>query len=178
MMGEELYFVAIVPPKDIQHEVTRLKELVADRFQSKHALKSPPHITLHMPFRWKEKKFGQLAKVMQQLNKDLQPFEVQLKDFDFFEPRVVFVDVMESQALLRLQKDVVDCFRKELKLDNGNYKGQGFHPHVTIGFRDLKKPMFFEAKKEFEERTFQAKFMAEELTLLKHNGQKWEITAF
>ena len=178
MMGEELFFVAIVPPQEVQNEITSFKELIADRFQSKHALKSSPHITLHMPFRWKEKRFGQLAKVMQQLNKDLQPFEVQLKDFDFFEPRVVFVDVMESQALLRLQKDVVDCFRKELKLDNGNYKGQGFHPHVTIGFRDLKKPMFFEAKKEFEQRAFQAKFMAEELTLLKHDGQKWEISAF
>ncbi len=172
---ESLYFIAIVPPATIQEEITQLKQLVADRFNSAHALRSPPHITLHMPFKWKDKKFDQLAKIMYQLNSELIPFEMELKNFDFFEPRVIFVDVVPNEKLNRLQQRVVVGCRKELKLGNANYKHKGFHPHVTIGFRDLRKRMFYEAKEVFEHKDFEAKFQVTKIELLKHNGQKWNI---
>lgn len=172
-MSESLYFIAAVPPTEIQDEITKLKHEVAERFESSHALRSPPHITLHMPFKWKDKRFDELKLVMEKLNAGIEPFEIKLKDFDFFEPRVVFVDVLESEELNQLQKQVVDVCRKDLKLDNANYKNRSFHPHVTIAFRDLKKSMFYEAKKEFEEREINFEFRVEEIRLLKHDGKKW-----
>ena len=54
--GEKRYFLAIIPPEKIEKEIYGLKELVADKFHSKAALRSPAHITLHMPFLWKEAK--------------------------------------------------------------------------------------------------------------------------
>ncbi|WP_420576719.1 RNA 2',3'-cyclic phosphodiesterase [Ekhidna sp.] len=177
-MSESLYFIAIVPPEDIQEEITKLKHEVAEKYGSKHALRSPPHITLHMPFKWRDKRFDELAEVIKNLNSDLAAFEVELKDFDFFEPRVVFVNVVQSEKLKKLQKKVVDACRKELKLDNANYKNRPFHPHVTIGFRDLKKPMFYEAKKEFKKREVLFEFRVEEIVLLKHDGKKWNVVDF
>ncbi|WP_424962768.1 RNA 2',3'-cyclic phosphodiesterase [Ekhidna sp.] len=177
-MSESLYFIAVVPPQEIQEEITALKHEIAEKYGSKHALRSPPHITLHMPFKWKDKRFDELAEVMKNLNSDLEPFEVELKNFDFFEPRVVFVSVVENAKLEELQKRVVDACRRELKLDNANYKDRPFHPHVTIGFRDLKKAMFYEAKKEFDNREVNSQFSVNEITILKHDGKKWNVMDF
>lgn len=177
-MTESLYFLAIVPPKAIQDRITELKMEVAERFNSKHALNAPPHITLHMPFKWKEKKLDQLKEAVQTINEELTPFGVTLKDFDFFEPRVVFVDVVENESLNQLQKRVINTCRKELKLDNANYKDRPFHPHVTIAFRDLKKAMFYEARDYFVGKEFNQTFSVSELSLLKHDGGKWEVLNF
>lgn len=177
-MSESLYFIAVLPPNEIQDEITKLKHEVAEKYGSKHALKSPPHITLHMPFKWKDKRFHELVEVVKKLNEQIKPFEVQLKDFDFFEPRVVFVDVIENDKLREQQKKVVDICRKQLKLDNANYRNRPFHPHITIAFRDLKKRMFYKAKQAFEGRGFSCGFPVEEVTLLKHDGTKWNVVDF
>ena len=172
-MSESLYFIAIIPPKPIQEEITVFKQLIADRFGSKHALNAPPHITLHMPFKWREKKLVRLKDVMQQLNKNFKPFEIVLDGFDFFEPRVVFVNVIENSQLQSLQSNVVKTCRKQLKIVNANYKDQAFHPHITVGFRDLKKQRFYEAKDVFEKKTFKASFKVHGISLLVHNEGSW-----
>ncbi len=177
-MSESLYFIAVLPPAIIQDEITQLKLEIAEKYGSKHALKSPPHITLHMPFKWKDKRIEELMQVMKMLNGQQKSFMVELKDFDFFEPRVVFVDVVENEQLRALQKEVVDVCRKSLKLDNANHKDRSFHPHVTIGFRDLKKPMFYEARKAFENREVRFEFEVDEITLLKHDGAMWNVVFF
>ena len=175
-MSESLYFLAIVPPKKVQIEIMQLKTLIAERFNSKHALKSPPHITLHMPFKWKNKKLPQLHSAFEKINSTVQPFKVELFGFDYFEPRVIYVDVKKNKHLNSLQNRVVDICKKDLKLYNGNYKDRLFYPHVTIGFRDLRKPQFFDAKKYFDSHEFQASFKVKEVTLLKHDGSRWNIS--
>ena len=52
----KLYFLAIIPPSPFYDEALRLKHYFKDEYNSKASLNSPPHITLHMPFEWKEKK--------------------------------------------------------------------------------------------------------------------------
>ncbi len=174
-MSESIYFIAIVPPRAIQEEITQLKVLMAERFNSKHALKSPPHITLHMPFKWKKSKWEILKSTIEKINSEIEPFEIELDGFAFFEPRVVYVDVEENQPLIDLQKAVVEEVRKKLKLDNANYKNRPFKPHMTIGFRDLRKPDFYLAKEYFHKREFKVKFKVDSLRLLKYDGSKWDL---
>lgn len=174
-MSESLYFIAIIPPEEIQHEVTALKHLVAEKFGSKHALKSPPHITLHMPFKWKDKKRELLDESIKTINDSLDPFLIKLSGFDFFEPRVVFIKVLENPSLVKLQGQVGEMAKQKLKLDNLNYKNKPFHPHMTIAFRDLRKRKFFEAKEFFERLTFTQEFTANRIELLKHDGSIWRI---
>lgn len=172
---ESLYFIAIVPDEKVKAQVHAYKLEVADRFDSSNALKSPPHITLHMPFKWKESKCERLLELMETLNEEIQPFQVSLNGFDFFEPRVVFVNVEPNEELEVLQSKVVRACRRALKLDNANYKNRPFHPHMTIGFRDLKKPSFFQAKDYYENKNYNAQFEVNEVSLLKHDGKQWKV---
>lgn len=172
---EGLYFIAVVPPVDIRDQVTEIKKEISEKYASKHALKSPPHITLHMPFKLKEKKLEFLQEELNDLSKSIDPFQLRLVDFDFFEPRVVFIYVEPSEELFQLQKNVKSRMRLKMNILNADRKDQAFHPHMTVAFRDLKKPAFYEAKKEFEKRKISFEFQVDSVFLLKHNGRTWDL---
>lgn len=169
-----LYFIAIVPNEEIRNSIHAFKQDVADRFGSKAALKSPPHITLHMPFRLSDKKIPDLEKVLTEVSECTSPFDVLLQNFDCFPPRVIFVGLPENPELKALQHRLLKSMRL-LNLFNGNYKDRPFHPHITIGFRDLKPAAFKIAWNEYKEREITLNFIASHLSLLKHNGNTWEV---
>lgn len=175
MRVASFYFIAVLPPEQESDQITALKHYCKMHYHSGHALNSPPHITLHMPFKWNEKKRVVLQECLQKVAAETPPFQVQLQDFDFFEPRVVFVDVAENTELRELQKRLSKQMRLNLNLFNADYKDRPFHPHVTIAFRDLKKPKFYEAKTHFSGQKLAMDFRVNELVLLKHNGKKWEV---
>ncbi len=175
MSNESLYFVALVPPSPIFEEVMAQKNYVAEHFGSKAALRSPPHITLHMPFKWKENKESLLLNAIEAFSFDQYPFQVTLKNYDFFPPKVVFVDVEKNEALVNLQKQLAGYLRRHLNLLNADYKNRAFHPHMTIAFRDLKKTVFHQARAYYEAQTYSRTFEVRHIQLLKHNGKQWEI---
>ncbi len=82
-MKEQLYFLAIIPPQPIYDEVMTLKQEVLEKFDSKAALRSPPHITLHMPFKWKEKKEEHLIQKLSEFQFEASSFSLELQNFDF-----------------------------------------------------------------------------------------------
>lgn len=172
----ELYFVAVLPEKEVREKVQRIKEEVAEKYGSKASLKSPPHFTLYMPFRWQKEREDKLYEVLEKVAFSHSAFELHLKDFGAFKPRVIFIDLLTSDELEELQKDIISAFKRELKLMDIGFEERPFHPHMTIAFRDLKKPMFFKAwNEEFKERIFQESIIINRLTLLKHNGKSWDI---
>ncbi|BDD06078.1 2'-5' RNA ligase family protein [Aureibacter tunicatorum] len=171
----ELFFIAIVPDEPVQGEIMALKNEVYEKFGSKGALRSPAHITLHMPFKWKVSKMELLEKSLQLTALECDSFLQQLDGFDAFDQRVIFVDVMENPILRELHSKVSRCMRTKLNMMNADYKAKGFHPHVTIAFRDLKKSVFKEAWPEFEFRKYNASFNVGSFELLKHNGSGWEV---
>ncbi len=172
---KDRYFIGIVPPSPVYDQALELKNYFKDTFKSKASLNSPPHITLHMPFEWKVAKESELIDSIQQLSSRLTPVEINLKDFDCFSPRVIFIKVAYSDALKVIQQRVHQFCKKELGIFNADYKDRPFHPHITIAFRDLKKPAFFQSWQEFKHKTFDAQFLANSMCLLKHDGKKWEV---
>ncbi|MEM9078853.1 MAG: 2'-5' RNA ligase family protein, partial [Bacteroidota bacterium] len=64
-----LYFIAIIPPDPIFSFALQQKEYIAEYYNSKAALRSPPHITLHMPFRLKESREAPLIQYLDNLAK-------------------------------------------------------------------------------------------------------------
>ena len=169
------YFVAIIPPEPIYQQAAELKNYFKDRYHSKGALHSPPHITLHMPFQWKRKKEAGLVEKLETFVSGQRSHTVVLKDFGCFAPRVIFMNVMPNDVLPRLQKDLQWFCRTELGLLNSLYKDLPFHPHLTLAFRDLKKPAFAEAWKEFEHKEYTAQFVADRIALLRHTGKVWGV---
>ena len=175
MSENRLYFVALVPEAALLEQVRVIKEDVAIRFQSKAALRSPAHITLHMPFQWREDREDRIMEGMQEIAAEFSRFTLRLSGFAAFKPRVIYIDVEHSDALHALHKRTEKQMRRQLHIFGASWKNQGFHPHMTIAFRDLRPARFDEAWKEFKEQPFDANFEVKDLCLLKHNQKIWEV---
>jgi 2'-5' RNA ligase len=171
---QQQYFIALVPPSPIYEKANDLKLHFKERYNSKAALNSPPHITLHMPFWWKKDKEDQLIKGLSEFSPIFFPFQLSLRNFSAFKPRVIFIDIVPNESLMKLQKELMRFCKKTFNLFNADYKALPFHPHLTLAFRDLKKVAFEEAWEEFREKTFDDNFIVDHFTLLRHNGKRWE----
>lgn len=171
----KLYFIAIVPPSPVFEQAQALKVHFRDQYNSKASLNSPPHITLHMPFQWKEKKEDDLIVTLNNFTINKSGFNLKLKNFSCFSPKVIFIDVETNQHLKTLHEDLHRTYKKELNIFNADYKEQPFYPHLTLAFRDLKKPAFHKAWEEFKDREFNADFKVNKIMLLKHTGKIWQV---
>ena len=171
----KLYFIGIIPPNDSYKEACKLKHYFKEQYNSRASLNSPPHITLHMPFQWKEEKENDLIQKLRQFSTDIKTFRLQLSNFGSFPPRVIFIQVNPNEALSELHKSLHRFAKRELNLFNANYKDLPFHPHITLAFRDLKKPLFVKAWEEFQSKEFKSDFNVDRFALLKHNGKTWEV---
>jgi len=172
---ERLYFLAIIPPSPVYEEAFEQKVYFKTKYNSKASLNSPPHITLHMPFRWIEKNEDELAQYLTEFVERNAAVTIKLNGFSSFPPRVIFMKVEITAELERLQKNLERYFKRRLNLFNANYKELPFHPHLTLAFRDLKKPNYQRAWEEFVSKNYQATFVADKIALLKHSGTVWEV---
>ena len=174
MKEKALYFIALVPEEPLFSQVMNLKHHFKEKYQSRKALKSPPHITLQMPFKWREDREEHICDMLSNVTGNFHKFQLSLNGFGYFEPRVIYIDVEKSEDLFILYKELARTFRETMKLVN-ELGERPFQPHLTIAFRDLKKPMFYQARDEFTEKEFKAEFKVNDICLLKHNGSSWDI---
>ena len=131
-----MYYIAILPNDLIAKEITDFKLYAQANFETKHALTSPPHITIQSPFRWNKHNLHPIRVTLEKVCKSHTPFEISLKNFDKFAPRVIFVDVELSDDLIWLHQNLQSQMKEEHRLED---RFDGFHPHMTVAFKDLKK---------------------------------------
>lgn len=168
------YFIAIVLPPPVFEEAEKIKHELYLIHHLKGALRSPAHITLHRPFEWKEEKENLLLETLNTFKFDDKNISIELTNFAFFEPRVIYIDVLPNETLYGLQIALKTFAKTKLGLLNEVNDMRGFHPHVTIAFRDLKKRMFYELKEEFAQKQFSASFICNQISVLKLSN-KWEV---
>jgi 2'-5' RNA ligase len=169
-----MYFIALVAPKEINEEVLKWKQLMKDRFSSVVALRSPAHITLVPPFWMDETLENNLENAISNFSQQQIPFEVRLKNFAAFKPRVIYVDVLASQSL----QDIHSYLQKFLiatRLFTIKTEDRPFHPHMTIATRDLHKKAFQEAWEIFQNKKYEACWITNGISLLKHNQKNWDV---
>ncbi|MEH0154121.1 2'-5' RNA ligase family protein [Limibacter armeniacum] len=171
----KLYFIAVVPPEPVRSEVWDMKHYMADHFETRGALKSPPHITLQPPFKWEEAREGELMRALKTHLETTKPFELNLKGYSCFKPKVIFVDMEESEPLLALQAGIKEMVQQDWGIMEERYGDKPFHPHMTIAFKDLRKEMFGLAWDEFKEKMYDRLIEIGSVCLLKHDGKKWHI---
>lgn len=173
MQAASKYFLAWVPPEPVYALAWNYKNDFANRYGSKAALRSPPHITLHMPFLWKDKREATLLEALAGFARSQSATPVALTGFGCFAPRVIFIAVRLTDEIRNFQHDLHRFCRQHLQLFNAEYRDLAFHPHLTIAFRDLKKDAFREAWNEFQHMPFDHRFLADRLVLLRHDGSRW-----
>lgn len=171
--GVNRYYIALLPPAPLREQLHGMKLHLKEMVQSKAALSSPPHITLHMPFEWKEAKEEKLMAALKRFAEGREKFTVTLQDFSCFAPRVLFVAVNSSPQLLFLEKDLQGFCKRELNLFHARYRDLPFHPHITLAFRDLKKDSFEKAWAHYRDQLFSETFMADRIVLLRKEEAGW-----
>jgi 2'-5' RNA ligase len=168
------YFIAIVPTGNLFDEIETLKKTISNKYATKGALLSPAHITLHMPFEFDENKEQKLIKCLSDFSFE-SCFDIELKNLDCFAPRVVFVNVEKTEELNALQKQLVSHLKKNLNIFNQADDMRGFHPHITIAYRDLKKPVFYQIWDEYQNKSFEKTFTCQSFWLLKKDKKQWKL---
>lgn len=166
------YFLALVPPPEILQKAHEIKEQLRNQFGIKYALKSPPHITLKMPFNYNEAKEELLISKLGQHLKDQEIFSVKIVGVGTFGNRVVFLSIEKSADLELLQTKLKLYCKQELHLVD-ELSDRNFHPHMTVAFKDLKPAQFPEVLAKVRQLSFITEFSAENLILLKSVEGRW-----
>ena len=173
--AKPLFFIALLPPEHVRQVASDIKQHFAQVYNSKAALKSPPHITLQPPFAWELENLPKLEAFLAEFSQTQTPIPMILDGFAAFKPRVIYINVLKNAELLTLHQQLTKYLQKSLNIVHQVRKNRPFSPHLTVGFRDLSKANFYQAWSEFKGRQLHFEFTVSELTLLRHNAKYWEI---
>jgi len=168
------YFIAIVPEGEIQQKATDLKLMLNEQFNLKYALKSPPHVTLKMPFNWNEAKEIKLIDLLTAFCQEQQSFQLKFSGFDKFGKRVIFIKVKEDPALSSLQIGLSKYCKSNLNLVE-ELSDRAYHPHMTLAFKDLKETRFGEYWAFIKKQRFEEKMDVKDIALLKRIDGRWVV---
>ncbi len=169
-----LYFLALVPGMELRERVLRIKERMKDDFMAGHALKSPAHITLQMPFRRNISAEREMINALGRFAAGEAPFDVTLDGFGCFAPRVIFIRVVEPAPVIELHRRLGRVLKESLGFAESEIM-KSVQPHMTVATRDLSREAFAEAWPGYRDKEFTGSFTAGSLFLLKHNGRHWDI---
>jgi len=167
------FFIALLPPQPIQDYANEVKQYFAEHYASRAAQKSPPHITLQAPFEWSMDEIDTLKQRLSEFAIAQTPIPISLSGFSAFVPRVIYINVLRTPALLDLHQALLTHMEAALGIADPNAKQRPFAPHMTVAFRDLSKQNFRAAWPEFQHRSLEFEFVASHLTLLLHDGHCW-----
>lgn len=174
------YFVALLPPLEMQDYVNQVRQQFADHYNSRKAFNSPPHITLKPPFEWDLNHREALVVGLTSFAQSISAIPITLHGFGAFPPRVIFIHVIPTPELLTAQAALQQFCLTKLGIQN---EARAFNPHMTVALHDLTPDSFQRAWLQFESQPLgltntpdgQYQFTARSLTLLHHDGQRWQI---
>lgn len=179
-MSDNLYFAAIIPPKDIVDKVIDIQRNFVDRFNSKRSLKVIPHITLKAPFTVPSDLYENVLKWFSLFVTNVKKFEQKLDGFGSFPNKispVVFIKPVMNDSLVELQKQFLQHFLQYLPKELVAGIEYNYHPHMTVAYRDLTPANFRLAWNEYKSKAFKASFTVENFYLLQHDRKQWNIIA-
>ncbi|WP_186757014.1 2'-5' RNA ligase family protein [Echinicola salinicaeni] len=168
------YFLAIVPDAGIQEDAILIKEKVKEMYNAKHALKSPPHVTLKMPFVWNERKEEKLDTLLSSFFERYEPFLITFKGIGRFGRRIMYARVSHGPELPVFQEELKLFCKRELKL-NEELSDRAFTPHMTLVYSDLKNRFFDECWGWIKEKGFYGEMEVVKVALLKKKDYRWTV---
>jgi 2'-5' RNA ligase len=168
-----MYFIAVVLPSSLNEKILVFKNYMKQQFSCLVALNAPAHITLIPPFWMEEDKEEHLIADLAHLS-ERRTFILRSNNFSAFKPRTIFIALHGSEELNELKSTADHYFieRKEYKM---KIDTRPFHPHITIATRDLTKKDFHIAWPHFEQKKFSEEWIAEGISLLRHNKKNWDV---
>jgi 2'-5' RNA ligase len=168
---ENLYFIALIPKRDLREKINVFKNDFANRFDSKKALKVYPHITLKAPFKLSSNTHTALVNWFSELRINQKSISLHLKNFGAFPNKnnpVIYVNPIVNNELQFMQKEIIASCSSFLSEDIHSVDIK-FKPHITVA------DMFSKAWQEYRNKSFDAEFEVDAFYLLQHDTKKWSI---
>ncbi|MGE8524782.1 2'-5' RNA ligase family protein [Chryseobacterium rhizosphaerae] len=163
---KKMYFIAVYPPKEIIEEVKVFKSDFALVYDNSKALKNDAHITLFPPFSREMELESDIFTAFQKIDTQMSPFEIELNGFGSFpNPKnpVIFIHPENNLHLEELHNRVKQQF---------NFAKYSFHPHMTVGYRNLTWENYLKAWEKYQSKEYKTKFLVDKISLLRHD-YKW-----
>jgi 2'-5' RNA ligase len=175
-----LYFIAIIPPKEICDSIIAIQSEFVIHFGSKAALKVIPHITIKAPFKLPVSAHPELEKWFLNLSIPIDPFQVELGNFGAFANKkhpVIYIHPVINPSLVALHNEITHRLELSFPELKSRETHRDFNPHVTVAFKDLSSYQFREAWKLYQSKEYRAVFVATQIHLLHHDGSRWNVIA-
>lgn len=166
--------MALIPGKELRGRVRAVKERMKADYNAGHALKSPAHITLQMPFKRNSRVESAISEALEKFAAEETPFTVRLNGFGCFAPRVIFIRIEDHDQVKSIHGRLKRVLAEKLEFSADEIMND-VQPHITVATRDLSKEAFREAWPEFQNEEFRGTFEVDSIFLLKHNGKSWDI---
>ncbi len=167
------FFVGLLPPEEVRVKANEIKGVMRDRYASKAAFRSPPHVTLLAPFDWPVRDVANLGSALNAFAATQAPIPMTLNGFAAFAPHVIYINVVKRDRLMTVQSKLLDYLEEQIGLVSKRDRNRSFVPHLTVAFRDLKPNMFRKAWSVFEHQEIHFDFTVHQLTLLAYDGKMW-----
>jgi 2'-5' RNA ligase len=174
-MTRDRYFVALLPPQELQTEMQQIQQHFATTYQLRRKANSPPHITMYPPFEWQKEDVPLLVTTLREFAQDRGAIPIQLAGFSAFKPRVIFIEPLKTPELMQAQASLKQQIESHLDLGEQKERNRPFNPHVTIAFCDRRNPDFKHIWPEVKNREFNTTFTVDRLTLLIYKNRYWHL---
>lgn len=177
MTRTSLFFIALIPDKDLREKINKIKRDFSRRFASHKALKVYPHITLKAPFKCFAGGKKELLNWFSETSFQQKPFLLHLKGFGAFHNKsnpVIFINSVPSNELRQMQKELIVGFNSIFPAYI-HPVDVSFKPHMTVAYRDLSPHMFSLAWQEYKDKSFKDVFGVHTIYLLEHDTKKWNV---
>ncbi len=174
-MQNNLKLIALIPPEPVYSVIRKEQEYIADMWGPKHALRTPPHITVIPPIALTSSEVGWLFGMAYALAGSLPSIRMELNDYGSFKPRVIYVNTIISKEL----HELYDLWHEALLLKMPHvfdkYPDRPYHPHLTLAHKDVTHPQFDKMWRQYANKKYRASFVADHFCILNHTAEGWEV---
>lgn len=163
------YLLVVHPSREVFNQIKAEKENFSLEYNVSIAKKTQPHITI-ANFLAKEAMEETLIKWMYKIISHHKSFGVMINNFSGFpSSKTVYARIQDHEPFKQLATSLKKI--NEYINDNGFPNAKLInHPHMTIA-RSLQQQVYEKAIMDYSRKTFNARFMVEELVLLKRQNQ-------
>jgi len=166
--------IGIIPPEDYSLFVRKQEIYLSKKYNTIVGLLQPPHVTIKWPFEIND--IQPFEKYCEDLSKEIQPFEIKINGYGFFDPKVIFLKVEKNQNLINIHLKILKDLKEKFEIEKNKYEGAEPQFHTTLAYEDISEENFHKAKKELK-KAEQPKlsFIFDSLGLFRFTGEEWII---
>jgi 2'-5' RNA ligase len=173
--SKQLKLIAIVLPDPLRSFIINEQKFISENWGCRHALRTPPHITLIPPFHFTLQEINSIITILSEAAKRHHAFRLNVIGFNSFRQGVIFMEPELSQALQDLHMDLNDSMGSYFPQILEKSGDRPFHPHITLAHKDVTREQFKEIRDHYKNKAAPSSVIIEHFNILNHIGKGWAI---